>query len=168
MLDLLTPGELSALRRNILASIQAIDAAGACERVEALCRLPPPQATAGPLSRAPALVLYAEKESSVPTENSPTRMVFESEAATLLPGALCRVVRGGANPVQHASLIFHYYEFLQPTSVSSAPRRASCPSRIDRPAPPCLHLGAGLAAARLAVRLNRRSAVEEQERTLRG
>jgi pimeloyl-ACP methyl ester carboxylesterase len=114
---LLTAEELDGLRRSVLTSLHAIDLAGARERVEALCRLEQPGESGSsvrPLTRAPALILYAEKESAVLTDNSPTRRLFETGPEHLLPGATCQVVTSGASPVQHASLIFHYFEFLPP------------------------------------------------------
>jgi hypothetical protein len=66
-----------------------------------------------PLSEAPALILFAEKESSVLTETSPTRQAFESVLPAFFPRGELRVVTGEeGNAVQHASLIFHYFQFL--------------------------------------------------------
>jgi hypothetical protein len=98
-----------------MASIRGIDALGAAQRVGALARLESPQAWVrageGPLSEAPALILYAAKEGAVITDNSPSRAVFAADLPALFPQGECRVVTGGTSPVQHASLIFHSPEF---------------------------------------------------------
>lgn len=114
---LMSGGELRALRASVLDAIRAIDSAGACERVAALSRMPALSAWAGapqPLSEMPALILYAEKENAVLTENSPTRAALVTALPAFFPRGLCRVVSGGTSPVQHASLIFHYFQFLPP------------------------------------------------------
>ena len=112
---LLSPAELRRLRAAVSAAIRGIDATGAFERVGALRGLDPPASwvTQGPpLCPAPALILYAEREGSVLSANSPTRRLLESDRGGLFPASECRVVRGGGTPVQHASLIFHHYQFL--------------------------------------------------------
>jgi hypothetical protein len=67
-----------------------------------------------PLSEAPTIVLYAEKESAVLAVGSPTRTAFESALPAFFPRGELRVVASaaGGSPVQHASLIFHYFQFL--------------------------------------------------------
>ena len=68
-----------------------------------------------PLSDAPTLILYAEKEGAVITESSPTRFVFEKAHRAYFPHSDCRRVSNPTgSPVQHASLIFHYFNFLPP------------------------------------------------------
>ena len=112
---LLSPAELRRLHAAVSAAIRGIDATGAIERVGALRALDPPASWATPwppLCPAPALILYAEKEGSVLSANSPTRRLLESDRSRLFPASECRVVRGGVTPVQHASLIFHHYQFL--------------------------------------------------------
>jgi len=112
---LLSPAELRRLRAAVAAAIQGIDANGALERVAALRSLGHPATwgrPAAPLCPAPALILYAEKEGSVISANSPTRRLLESERHGLFPASELRIVRGGGTPVQHASLIFHHYQFL--------------------------------------------------------
>jgi len=114
---LMSAAESARLRQNVLATIRRIDFAGACERVRALGRLEEPGAWIGapglpPLCDAPALILYAENEASVITGNSPTRLALEEGHPALFPRGECRIVTGGASPVQHGSLIFHYYQFL--------------------------------------------------------
>jgi len=117
---LMTADELRHLRDAVLGSIRQIDATGACERVRALRDMPPLSAWAAadrlPLSAAPALVLYAEKESAALAARSPTRAAFESALAAFFPQGELRVVTApaGGSPVQHASLIFHYFQFLPP------------------------------------------------------
>ncbi len=112
---LLSPSELRHLRAAVISAIHGIDATGARERVAALGGLGHPAcwaATGLPLCVAPTLILYAEKEGSVIAATSPTRRQLESDRASLFPTSECRVVRGGQTPVQHASLIFHHYQFL--------------------------------------------------------
>ena len=112
---LMTRAELARLKEGVMDAIRSIDATGACERVGALVHMKPLSAwDPDPrLSDAPTLVLYAEKESSVIAEGSPTRQALEQFPFTFFPQGQLRVVTGGsASPVQHASLIFHYYQFL--------------------------------------------------------
>jgi len=114
---LMTGNELRRLRESVLGAIKNIDVTGACERVQSMSLMPPLSAWAPPSplpwSDAPALVLYAEKETAVLAENSPTRAAFESALAAFFPRGELRVVTSRAgNPVQHASLIFHYFQFL--------------------------------------------------------
>ena len=112
---LLSPAELLHLRDAVASAIRGIDPAGACERVRALSELSHPVSWPEggvPLTLAPALVLYAEREDSVMAANAPTPRVLASRGADLFPLLETHVVRGGESPVQHASLIFHYYQFL--------------------------------------------------------
>jgi hypothetical protein len=112
---LMSPAELRHMRDAVASAISGIDPAGACERVGALGELAHPREWAAcglPLSAAPALILYAEKEDSVIAANSPTRKAFESGRLALFPRSECRIVAGGDSKVQHASLILHYYQFL--------------------------------------------------------
>ena len=116
---LMTGGELRNLRSRVLGAIQQIDTTGACERVQALRDMPPLSAWASPaplpLSDAPALVLYAEKESAALAASSPTRAAFESTLDAFFPRSEVQVVTArDGSPVQHASLIFHYFQFLPP------------------------------------------------------
>lgn len=118
---LLTRGELAYLRDAVLGTVRRIDGQGAWERVDSLRRLEPPQAYFGrvflPLSDAPTLILYAEKESAVIAEGSPTRLALESSPEAYFPRGSCRVVTNHrGSPVQHASLIFHCFNFLPPIS----------------------------------------------------
>jgi len=108
---LLTRAETRRLRDAVVGAINAIDAAGAFERVRALNLLPEPGEPRA-LFSGPALVLYAEKESSVLQENAPTWHEFSSRTAAWFPQGRCVVVTNDAdNPVQHASLIFHSRNF---------------------------------------------------------
>lgn len=116
---LMTADELRFLRTAVLGAIQQIDATGACERVQALRDMPPLTAWATPaslpLSDAPALVLYAEKETAALAADSPTRRAFESALAAFFPRGEQKIVTApNGQPVQHASLIFHYFQFLPP------------------------------------------------------
>jgi pimeloyl-ACP methyl ester carboxylesterase len=118
---LLTRGELAYLREAVLGTVRRITGQGAWERVNSLRRLEPPQAYFGrsflPLSDAPTLILYAEKEGSVLAESSPTRMALASSPEAYFPRGACRVVTNRrGSPVQHASLIFHCFNFLPPIS----------------------------------------------------
>ncbi len=115
---LMTVSELRHVRDSVLNAIQMIDLTGACERVNALRVMPPLSPFISPeqlpLSEAPTLVLYAEKETAVLAANSPTRAAFESALRAFFPRGELRVVASedGTSPVQHASLIFHYFQFL--------------------------------------------------------
>lgn len=114
---LMTRRELSVLKDAVIGTIQNITSVGACERVLAMKELAPPSAYFSqshlPLSDAPTLILYAEKESSVLVDNSPTRFALETAHRAYFPQSHCRVVTNeGGTPVQHASLIFHCFNFL--------------------------------------------------------
>jgi hypothetical protein len=116
---LMTKGELERLRAGVLGTIRNLDAAGACERVQALKGMSAPAAYFSPeilpLSDAPALILYAEKEGSVITERSPTRFALERAPRAYFSDVTVQVITNPrGNPVQHASLIFHVFNFLPP------------------------------------------------------
>ena len=112
---LLTAPELSVIRARVIASLGAIDAAGAFERVDALRTLRHPDAWRSRerpvLTHAPTLAVYAEKENSVIAASSPTRRILGDGAQGLFPKLTHRIASGGPTPVQHASLIFHHYQF---------------------------------------------------------
>ena len=115
---LMTPQELTRLRDAVMGTIRGITHTGARERVQALAAMPPPTAYFSPMSLpltdAPALVLFAEREEGVLDPGSPTRFALGSAHRAYFPhGRVQRVAAlpGGA-PVQHASLIFHVFEFL--------------------------------------------------------
>lgn len=108
---LLTRAEMKRLRDAVVGTINAIDDAGAFERVRALTEFPAP-GEPRVLFAGPALVLYAEKESAVLQENAPTWREFSERTSAWLPRGRCAVVTNHAeNPVQHASLIFHSRNF---------------------------------------------------------
>jgi alpha-beta hydrolase superfamily lysophospholipase len=114
---LMSAAELRHLHSHVIAAIQSIDYTGACERLSALRQFPALSAWDGgprPLSDAPALVLYAEKEGAVLHEGSPTRAALASTLSAFFPRGRHCIVAGGSSPVQHASLIFHYFQFLTP------------------------------------------------------
>lgn len=108
---LLTRDETRRLRDAVVGTINAIDAAGAFERVRGLNQFPEP-GEPRPLFAGPALVLYAEKESAVLQENAPTWREFSGRITAWFPQGRCAVVTNHADhPVQHASLIFHSRNF---------------------------------------------------------
>lgn len=118
---LLSRDELQHLRRSVIGTIQGIDHRGARERVQALkqCEAPISYFSQAllPLCEAPTLILYAEKEGSVITEHSPTRFALQSAHRAYFPSSVCRtVINRRGSPVQHASLLFHCFNFLPPIS----------------------------------------------------
>ncbi len=114
---LMTAPEAGQLRAAVLGTIQRVTASGAQERVQALRALPAPPSYFAPgllpLTDAPVLVLYAEQEEAVLDRASPSRFAFESGLRAYFPAGRLKVVTAlpGAAPVQHASLIFHAFEF---------------------------------------------------------
>lgn len=104
--------EFAGLRERVTAAIRAVDRRGAVERVGSLAGMPAPDPAGGPLTIAPALVLFAEREDTVLAANSPTRDALGRFGPVLLPlGAVHEVSNPGGDPVQHASLIFHAHCF---------------------------------------------------------
>jgi hypothetical protein len=67
------------------------------------------------LTGVPTLILYAERESTVPAECFPTRCALGSTPRTWFPQGECRLItnRRGST-VQHASLILHCSDFQPP------------------------------------------------------
>jgi pimeloyl-ACP methyl ester carboxylesterase len=116
LLGLMNADEIGPFLEGIMVSIKGLDFAGASERVRALGQFVEPDAWSAPdrtvLTEAPTLILYAESEGTVLTGNSPTRAALNTGLMQLFPKGECRVVTGGASPVQHASLIFHHHQFL--------------------------------------------------------
>ncbi|MFZ9682041.1 MAG: hypothetical protein ACO3DQ_02380 [Cephaloticoccus sp.] len=115
----LTRGEITRLRAGVMQTIRSITATGAVERVRSLCALPPldrtPAGTPLPLTEAPVLALYAEKEGAVLAAASPTRRTLEAALPIWVPrGRLETISNPRGAPVQHASLIFHCANFLPP------------------------------------------------------
>jgi hypothetical protein len=118
------------LRAAVLATINRITPTGVLERVRALCEFSLPRETRC-LSRAPTLILYAEKESAVLVDNSPTEQILRQQTLKCFPLGHCLTVRNTPeNPVQHASLIFHaqnfepllssFYRQIKPTQYRAA------------------------------------------------
>jgi pimeloyl-ACP methyl ester carboxylesterase len=121
MRTLMSGAELKKLRDAVIGMIQGIEEDGAGQRVHALTQMRPPSSYFSqkilPLSDAPTLIMYAEKESSVLTEQSPTRFALESAHRAYFPHSHFRVIANqDGNPVQHASLIFHCVNFTPPIS----------------------------------------------------
>jgi hypothetical protein len=114
---LMSRGELRQLSGAVMETIRTIEPAGACERVQAIMQLEAPSSyfsqTLLPLSDAPTLILYAEKESSVITDHSPTRFALETAHRAYFPKSQFKIITNHkGSPVQHASLIFHCFNFL--------------------------------------------------------
>ena len=113
--SLVTGRELLQLRNSVRTCLAEIDGPGASQRIRALlhlnplARLDPGEA----LCETPALVLYAEKESSVMVSNAPTRQQLETHVKSIFPQGSFHLVRNphGGSPVQHASLLFHERNF---------------------------------------------------------
>jgi alpha-beta hydrolase superfamily lysophospholipase len=114
---LLTKAEFAELRAGVQAAIAGITIRGAVERVRAMHAMACPSSYLTPellpLTEAPTLVLYAEKEDAVLGENSTARQALERACRAFFPRGEVSVVRNprGA-PVQHASLVFHAENFL--------------------------------------------------------
>ncbi|HKB89078.1 MAG TPA: hypothetical protein VKC60_01045 [Opitutaceae bacterium] len=112
---IMTRGELSRLKDAVISTINGIDATGATERVQALSDFSPLSSEHGVLCDAPTLIMFAEKEGAVITEGSPSMATLQSSPRTYFPQAHCKVVSNSqGSPVQHASLIFHCFNFLIP------------------------------------------------------
>ncbi len=115
---IMSRAEVERLRAAVLGTIRGITAEGARQRVRALREMEEPTAYFRPgllpLTRAPALVLFAEREEAVLDAGSPAAFAFEHGCRGFFPGGRALRVRGRpyAAPVQHASLIFHVFEFL--------------------------------------------------------
>lgn len=117
---LMSPAEVERLRDRVLGTIRGITDEGARQRVAALREMQPPtayfQPRLLPLASAPALVLFAEREDGVLDPGSPARFAFEHGCRAFFPQGRVQCVRSRlpGSPVQHASLIFHVFEFLPP------------------------------------------------------
>jgi pimeloyl-ACP methyl ester carboxylesterase len=114
---LMTKAELAELRAGVQATIAGITTRGAYARVHAMRDMACPSTYLTPellpLSEAPALVLYAEKEDAVLSARSPARATLERACRAFFPAGECRVVVNPRGlPVQHASLIFHVENFM--------------------------------------------------------
>ena len=81
--------ELLHLRSAVRRTIGDIDVRGACERVQSLRQMAGPAAAPGgerrPLTAAPTLILYAEKESAVLAERSAHPHRARARAGPLVP-----------------------------------------------------------------------------------
>jgi pimeloyl-ACP methyl ester carboxylesterase len=109
---LLTRAETHRLRDAVLAAILAIEPRAARERVQAMHAFAP-LSSGAPLLTAPTLVLFAEKEGAVLRDDAPGRLALESRLAAWFPRGRCLTVcNQSGHPVQHASLIFHAWDFL--------------------------------------------------------
>ena len=118
---LLTRQELRLLRTTVIGTLQRITSTGASARVQALLQLEFPSAyfcpTLLPLTEAPTLILYAEKEESVLTHLAPSRFALQTAHCAYFPQSACKTISNPrGSPVQHASLIFHCSNFLPPIS----------------------------------------------------
>jgi hypothetical protein len=106
--------EVMRIRRTVIESMRQITARGAVERMRALQDMAgPARASAGlPIADVPAMVLFAEKESSIMVEDSPTRACLERDVREHFPdGTFAIVSNRNGSAVQHASLLFHCYSF---------------------------------------------------------
>jgi len=117
---LMTPAESRRLKSVVMETIRGITPAGAQQRVRALAEMAAPTEYFSPqflpLSPAPTLVLFAECEDTVLDERAPALLAFERAHRAYFSHGEVRRVKShwGESPVQHASLIFHVYEFLPP------------------------------------------------------
>jgi pimeloyl-ACP methyl ester carboxylesterase len=114
---ILSRGELHRLREAVTGTIRSVSITGACERVQALKVMEAPGGYFSPallpLSDAPTLILYSEKESAILTEDSPTRFALATAHRAYFSRSACRIISNpGGSPVGHASLIFHCFNFL--------------------------------------------------------
>jgi pimeloyl-ACP methyl ester carboxylesterase len=115
---LMTRAEADQLRASVMATIRGITTEGARQRAQALTAMVPPieyfSPRVLPLSAAPTLVLFAEREDNVLDGDAPVRLAFERAPRAYFPQATSRLVTGTSDtgPVQHASLVFHVFEFL--------------------------------------------------------
>lgn len=118
---LLTRQELHQIRDAVIATLQSVTPRGAFERVQALRRMESPSGyfsqTLLPLSEAPTLILYAEKEGAVLADHAPSRFALQSAHRAYFPNSWCKTITNSrGSPVQHASLLFHCFNFLPPIS----------------------------------------------------
>lgn len=112
----MTPGELLHVRHRVMTTLRTITLRGAIERVAALTAMEAPVGyytqLLAPLCEAPVLVLFAEKETSVLTDSAPTLAVLGVHPQSLFPTARVRtVINHRGSPVQHASMLFHCFNF---------------------------------------------------------
>lgn len=118
--SVMTANEAHRLRVSVMDTIRGVSWKGGCERVQALAAMPAPtdyfSPALLPLTKAPVLVLFAEREEGVLDAQAPVVFAFErAHRAYFSDSTLRRVkARPGEPPVQHASLVFHVFEFLAP------------------------------------------------------
>lgn len=114
----MTKEEAERLRNAVLATIRDVTVDGARQRAQALSAMVPPteyfHPQLLPLTEAPALVLFAECEDAVLDAHAPARFALGRATSAYLPNGSSRrvVAKAGEPPVQHASLVFHLFEFL--------------------------------------------------------
>ncbi len=104
------------IRKKIMDVIESTTAKGGYERLLAMRTFQAP--TAGEkLYSGPTLLLFAEAEESILVANSPTLKQLRDpvEVKNIFPLAKCREISSGnsADPVPHASLIFHHEHYNQ-------------------------------------------------------
>lgn len=115
---LMTARESARLREAVMASILGITWEGAQQRVRALAGMRAPVEYFAPallpLSPAPTLILFAEREDAVLAPGAPGMFALEGAHRAYFPQSSVQRVaaRAGEPAVQHASLIFHVFEFL--------------------------------------------------------
>lgn len=118
--SLMTATEAARLKDTVMATIRGITPEGARDRVQALRIMASPTdyftPNLLPLTKAPALVLFAEREDAVLDPLAPVLFAFERAGGAYFPQGTVRRVTGRAGEagVQHASLVFHVFEFLPP------------------------------------------------------
>ncbi len=118
---LMSRDELRHLHTSVMATIAGVDTQGACERMQALKQFDSPSSYFSqallPLTQVPTLILFAENEEAILAAHAPTRFVLEAAHRAYFPSSHCQTIcnhRG--SPVQHASLVFHCFNFLPPIS----------------------------------------------------
>lgn len=118
--SLMTAAEAERLKGAVLATIRNITPLGARQRVGALANMAAPTdyflPHVLPLTTAPTLILFAEREDAVLVTEAPVRFALERAAQAYFSHAAVQTVAAckGEAPVQHASLVFHVFEFLPP------------------------------------------------------
>ena len=118
---LMSRNELLHLHGAVMNTIAGVDTQGACERMQALKQFEAPSSYFSqallPLTTAPALILFAENEDAVLSRHAPTRFVMEAAHRAYFPNSRCKTISNHrGSPVQHASLVFHCFNFLPPIS----------------------------------------------------
>ncbi len=115
---LMTKPEAERLRDAVIGMIRDVSPDGGRQRAQALTSMVAPTDYFSPrllpLTEAPALVLFAECEDAVLDAHAPVRFALGRAPAAYFPQGATHHVRAkrGEPPVQHASLVFHVFEFL--------------------------------------------------------